>query len=85
MHFIRDKEKREVDFVISKNKKAWFLVEVKSSIHNKLSQNLIHFQKATQASHAFQLAFDMPYINQDCFALTESLIVPAQALLSQLV
>lgn len=85
LHFIRDKEKREVDFVISKNKKAWFLVEVKSSVHNKLSKNLIHFQKATQASHAFQLAFDMPYINQDCFALTEPLIVPAQTLLSQLV
>jgi uncharacterized protein len=31
LHFVRDKEKREVDFLITKEKKPWLLVEVKLS------------------------------------------------------
>lgn len=31
LHFVRDKEKREVDFLITKEKRPWLLVEVKLS------------------------------------------------------
>jgi predicted AAA+ superfamily ATPase len=31
LHFVRDKEKREVDFLITREKKPWLLVEVKLS------------------------------------------------------
>lgn len=31
LHFVRDKEKREVDFLITRNKKPWLLVEAKLS------------------------------------------------------
>jgi hypothetical protein len=37
--FIRDKEKREVDFLVSENKNPWFLVEVKLSSKGSLSKN----------------------------------------------
>jgi hypothetical protein len=31
LHFVRDKEKREVDFLVTREKKPWLLVEVKLS------------------------------------------------------
>ncbi len=38
LYFIRDREKREVDFLVTKNKKPWFLVEAKLS-HHGVSQS----------------------------------------------
>ncbi len=85
LHFLRDKEKREVDFLVSKNKKPWFIVEVKSSENQGISKSLYHFQEMTKAPHAFQVAFDMEYVDLDCFACTEPTIVPAKTFLSQLI
>ena len=31
LHFVRDKEKREVDFLVTREEKPWLLVEVKLS------------------------------------------------------
>ena len=83
--FIRDKEKREVDFLISKDKKPWFLVEAKSSPKGGISKNLYHFHNILNTQHAFQVVFDMDYIKADCFKETMPVIVPAQAFLSQLI
>ena len=83
--FIRDKEKREVDFLISRDKKPWFLVEVKLSPKGGISKNLVYFQEKIKAKHAFQVAFDMEYVSMDCFKHTEPIIVPARTFLTQLV
>jgi len=83
--FIRDKEKREVDFLVSKDKKPWFLVEVKLSSKGGISKNLIYFQDKIKAKHAFQVVFDMDYIPRDCFKHLDPIIVPAQTFLTQLV
>jgi len=83
--FIRDKEKREVDFLISQNKKPWFLVEVKLSSKSSISQNLFYFQGKIKAKHAFQVVFDMDYVPENCFRHSEPIIVPAQTFLTQLV
>jgi len=83
--FIRDKEKQEVDFLVSKNKKPWFLVEVKLSSKKGISKKLFYFQNKTGAKHAFQVVFDMDYIDSDCFVHTKPIIVPARTFLSQLV
>tara|TARA_R110000868_G_scaffold10639_3_gene51583 strand:- start:36 stop:1247 length:1212 start_codon:yes stop_codon:yes gene_type:complete len=85
LHFLRDKDKREVDFVVTKDQKAWFLVEVKSSKKAKLSENLAYFQKQTGAKHAFQVTMDGEYIDRDVFDYEEPVIVPAKTFLSQLV
>lgn len=85
LHFLRDKEKREVDFLITKNKEPWFLVEVKASSNNGISKALFHFQKQTKAPHAFQVVFDLPFVNRNCFDYNQPIIVPASTLLSQLV
>lgn len=83
--FIRDKEKREVDFLVSRDKKPWFLVEVKLSSKGGISKNLTFFQDKIKAKHAFQVVFDMEYVARDCFKHTEPIIVPARTFLAQLV
>lgn len=82
--FIRDKEKREVDFMVSRDNKPWFLVEVKSSSKNGISKNLAYFQEKVKAKHAFQVAFDMEYVSKDCFESTAPVIVPTRTFLAQL-
>lgn len=44
LHFVRDKEKREVDFLISLERTPFLLVETKLK-HTSPSKNLIRFQK----------------------------------------
>ncbi len=85
MHFLRDKEKREVDFLVTRDGNPWFLAEVKTSGKAPLSDALQHFQQMTGATHAFQVAMDLPYVDKDYFEVTRPTIVPARTLLSQLV
>ncbi len=85
LYYIRTLEKKEVDFVVSKNGKAWFLVEVKLSNNQPLSPQLSEFQKQTGAAHAFQVVVNMPYVNRNCFDSNIPIIVPAKTFLSQLV
>ena len=85
LYFLRDKRKREVDFVVVRDEKPWFLVEVKTSDNAELSKSLQHFQEQTGATHAFQIAGNAEYVNRDCFEEHEPIILPAKTLLSQLV
>lgn len=84
LHYVRDKQKNEVDFLVSKDKRPWFLVEVKTG-DVKLSPALKRFQERLGARHAFQVVFDIPYEQVDCFSHTEPVVVPVKTLLSQLV
>jgi len=85
LYYLRDKEKREVDFLVTRDDIPWFLVEVKTSGKQSLNKNLFYFQKKTGAQHAFQVAFDLEFIAQDCFSVKKPVIVPATTFLSQLV
>ncbi|MBI4026207.1 MAG: ATP-binding protein [Verrucomicrobia bacterium] len=85
LFYLRDKMKREVDFVVTRDGKPWFMVEVKSSEKASLNPNLFCFQKQTGAAHAFQVAFGMPFVARNCFEEKTPVRVPAETLLSQLV
>ncbi|MEI6241816.1 MAG: AAA family ATPase [Chlamydiota bacterium] len=85
LYYLRDKEKREVDFLVTKQKKPWFLVEAKSSGNAGLSKWLYYYQEKLKVPHAFQVGFDLPYVDADCFQETKPVIVPATTFLSQLV
>ena len=85
VHFIRDKYKREVDFLVARNNKPWFIVKVKSSANKSLSKHLVYFNERLDVKHAFQVVFDTNYVDLDCFADKVPVIVPAQTFLSQLV
>jgi predicted AAA+ superfamily ATPase len=83
LRYVRDKQKREVDFVVVRDRKPWWLVEVKTN-ETALSPSLRHFQAATRAAHAFQAVMDLPYSDADCFGRRDPAVVPARTLLSQL-
>lgn len=84
LRYLRDKEKREVDFAVIRDGKPWFLVEVKSA-SEKLSPYLALMQRETGAAHAFQCVLDLPFVDADCFSTSLPTIVPGRTLLSQLV
>ncbi|MBP7074841.1 MAG: hypothetical protein KBA81_05590 [Rhabdochlamydiaceae bacterium] len=69
---------------MTKNGKHWFIVEVKTKAQG-ISSALYHFQKMTGTSHAFQVVFDLPFVNKSCFEEKGPLLVPARTFLSQLI
>ncbi len=82
--YLRDKSQREVDFVVVREGKPWFLAEVKHR-EQSISKHLEHFQEQTGAPLAFQVVVDADYVDADCFASPRGpLVVPAKTLLSQL-
>lgn len=85
LHFLRDKEKREVDFVVVRDNRPWFLVEVKTSDSSRLSSSLKYFHEQLGTAHAFQVAMDADFIERDCFEYSTPVIVPAKTFLAQLV
>jgi predicted AAA+ superfamily ATPase len=84
LYYLRTKDKIETDFLVTKDKKPWFLVEVKTKAKG-ISPALYYFQKETGAPHAFQVAFDLPFVNKNCFEEKGPILVPVRTLLSQLV
>ncbi|MBQ7188874.1 MAG: ATP-binding protein [Kiritimatiellae bacterium] len=81
--YLRDKSRREVDFVVARDGVPWFLVEVKKR-DTSLSDALGFFQKRLGAKHAFQVVLDAEYVRSDCFAYDYPVVVPAITFLSQL-
>lgn len=65
LHFLRDKEGREVDFLITNNKKPWFCVEVKQT-DLSLSQNITYFKERLKIPYCYQVVGvpDVDYIKQ---------------------
>ena len=84
LFYLRDRKKREVDFLVTRDERPWFLAEVKKS-DTAISGNLDFFQKATGAKHAFQVVLDLEYVAEDCFGKGLPSVVPARTFLSQLV
>lgn len=84
LRYMRDKIKREVDFLIVRDGEPWVLIEIKST-RETLSPHLFHFQKQTGAKHAFQAVMDLPHEAINCFAHAGPVVVPLRTLLSQLV
>ncbi|MBF0502941.1 MAG: ATP-binding protein [Candidatus Riflebacteria bacterium] len=57
LHYVRDLEKREVDFLIAEKNKPVCLIECKLHDQN-LSKSLYHFQSALHVPVAFQVVHD---------------------------
>jgi uncharacterized protein len=82
--YLRDKQQREVDFIVIRDGKPWFLVEVKLQDEN-ISSALKHYQEQTKAPFAFQVVVNADYVDADCFAKPRGpIVVPARTFLSQL-
>ncbi|NLB69341.1 MAG: ATP-binding protein [Lentisphaerae bacterium] len=83
LYYIRDKQKREVDFLVVKDGIPWFLVEVKTG-STKLAPALGIMQQRVGAQHAFQVVFDLPYESVDSLQYKEPVVISARTFLSQL-
>ena len=82
--YLRDVNQREVDFVVIRDGRPWFLAEVKQH-EQSIGKNLEHFQRQINAPFAFQVVMDADYVDADCFATPRGpMVVPAKTLLSQL-
>ncbi len=85
LYYLRDKMKREVDFLITKQSQPWILIEVKSSVSKTISPALHYYTEILKPEFSFQINFDSDVDNRDCFSINEPAKVPALTLLSQLV
>jgi uncharacterized protein len=83
LRYLRDKQKREADFVVIRNQKPWFIVEVELS-DTSLSPSLEHFQRQISAEHAFQAVLEIDPVKQSCFTRHDPCVVPLRTLLAQL-
>jgi uncharacterized protein len=82
--YLRDKERREVDFVVVRDRKPWLLVEAKHA-EERLSPHLERYQRTLGAPHAIQVVITAPYVDADCFTPGRGPVVaPARTFLSQL-
>lgn len=82
LRYVKDKAKREVDFLVLRDRRPWFLLAVAPD--DTIDPALAHFQSCTRAPHAFQVVMEAPYLAEDCFQRTAPTAVAASTLLSQL-
>ncbi len=78
LYYLRDRDQREVDFLITVDGKSWFAVEVK--LHDKeVSKNLRYFQERLKIPFAYQVirtsgvnnqTRDVRVISADSFLVT---------------
>jgi len=85
LYYLRDKDQKEVDFLITKDNVPWILVEVKAKGNQAISPALYYFYEMIKPQYAFQVVIDLPYKDVDCFSAKRPLIVPAKTFLSQLI
>jgi predicted AAA+ superfamily ATPase len=86
LRYVRDKLKREVDFMVLRDRRPWFLVEVADDgqTDGAVPPTLGYFQQCTRARHAFRVSLDGQFSASNCFELAEPAAVSARTLLSQL-
>ena len=54
LHYLRDREGREVDFLVTSGRKPWFAVEVKLS-ETRVDPALVHFKERLRIPWAYQV------------------------------
>ena len=85
LRYLRDKEGREVDFIVIRDGRPWCLVEAKLT-DTKIGGQLANYQERLGAPFAFQVVVELDHVQADSFAHPgPPLVVPARSFLSQLV
>lgn len=81
LFYVRDKEKREVDFLVTENRKPYLLAEVKSGDSN-ISPALFYYTAKLKPKFSFQIV--MSPSNEASRGLTQIEVVSAERFLSAL-
>jgi uncharacterized protein len=94
LNFIRTKDQKEVDFLVTKDERPWMLLEVKSSSKAPLSKSIREYKEILGCPFAFQVVFDLPSTDRGIDWLSThvreggeapAVIMPAASILSMLV
>jgi len=83
LYYLRDKNKNEVDFLVSKDGEPWMIAEAKTS-ETKPTSALKGMQRQLGVGIALQVVAELPYDDVDCFKPGEACAVPMRTFLSQL-
>ncbi len=83
LFYLRNLEKQEVDFLITKDQQPYLMIESKASNKN-ISKSLLDFSDQLKPKYSFQSVFNMDYVEKDVFQLDKSMVIPLKTLLSQL-
>ncbi len=84
LRYLRDKEGREVDFIVIRDGQPWCLVEAKLT-DTSIGRQLANYQERLGAPFAFQVVVELDHVQADSFAQPgPPLVVPARSFLSQL-
>jgi len=83
LFYLRNLEKQEVDFLITKDQQPYLMIESKASNKN-ISKSLLNFSDQLKPKYSFQSVFNMDYIEKDVFQLDKPMVIPLNTLLSQL-
>ena len=79
--YLRDKDGREADFLVTRDGKPWLVLEVKAS-DTALAPGFLHMVRQVGAPHNFQLVVDLPEVDADPFARgSDPLVVPLRTFL----
>ncbi len=85
LYYLKDKDQREVDFLVARGGKPWLMIEVKQTNSRNISSSLHHFRRQLEPDYALQVVIDKPYDDVSCFTTSEPRSVSARTFLSQLV
>jgi predicted AAA+ superfamily ATPase len=84
LYFLRDRDGREVDFLVTRDDQPWFLVEVKNSFKG-LSSALCHFHQQLNPQISLQIDWEHSFHEESCWEGNGPKRVSAWSFLSQLV
>ncbi len=84
LHFVRDKQQREVDFLVSRDGEPWVLVEVKRS-DTRLAPSLRYFQEETGAPIAVQCVRGLGFVGRDGLVAGPPMVVSGLTVLGGVV
>lgn len=83
LFYVRDKQKREVDFLVTKNKKPWLLLEVKSQ-NSTITPALSYYNNLLKPDFCFQLVKNIKHERGKSMAHPGIQVVTAERFLGAL-
>lgn len=83
LFYLRNLEKQEVDFLITKDQQPYLMIESKATDKN-ITKSLLEFAEQIKPKYSFQSVFNMDYVEKNVFCLDKPMVVPLKTLLSQL-
>lgn len=83
LFYLRDKQKREVDFLVTKDRKPWLMVEVKSNSSN-VSPALEYYNQLLQPKFCFQIVRNLKQERPRSLSHPKIEIIHAERFLSAL-